>query len=181
MNSSEKVFYLKKNLRLASWIQLAVILGIIFLVLVAWTLMILFGFGGDIRLYLALLTGFVLLALSPTLLLNVSHLASRLKVSNQGLDYLSWPFYHIRCTWTQVQTVTQRKELIVHADILLLKSATEIGLPIAMFMRKRMGLDNQYFIPLNVWDSWPSGELADTLRDHAPFLFEKNLSMQSTQ
>ena len=163
-----------------SWIQLAGILGIVFLAIVARALIILLRVDTSLSLELALLTAVVILALSPVLLLNVSHLVSRLKVSDRGLDYLFWPYYHIRCTWDQVQSITRRKEMMVEADILLLKTATELGLPIGMHIRKRIGLGNQYFIPLNLWDGWPSGELAETLRQYAPFLFEKNLPTHST-
>ncbi len=170
MNKSERVFYLKKNLRLMSWIQLAGILGIVLVAMLGWALIILFRVGGDFRLELALITAVVMLALSPTLLLNISHLVSRLKISDKGLDYLYWPFYHIRCSWAEVHSITRRKEIVVEADVLLLRTATEVGFSITMLMRKRMGLDSQYFIPLNVWDGWPSGEFAETRRHYAPFL-----------
>jgi hypothetical protein len=98
-------------------------------------------------------------------------LMSRLIITKYGLDYRFWPTYHITCLWSDVDIITRRKEIVVNADILLLKNATELGKPITMAVRKKLGMDTQYFIPLNVLDGWPSGKLSEGLHIHAPQLF----------
>ena len=180
MGIVKKRFYLKKYLRRMSWIQLAVILGFVLVAALVWVFILVYSLAGTFQLFLAFMTVIVTLGLSPILLQNVSHLVSRLEVSDQGLDYLFWPYYHIRCSWAEVQSIARRREVVVEADVLLLKNATEVGLPIAMGMRKRLGLDTHYFIPLNVWDGWPSGDLAEALRHYATGLFEKQPSSTSS-
>ncbi len=95
---------------------------------------------------------------------------SYLKISPEGLEYQAWPTYHIRCAWDDVQALG-RRGLPMKADVLLLRQATELGRPITMRLRKRLGMDTQYFIPLNTIDGWPNGKLADALKRYAPQLF----------
>ena len=115
--------------------------------------------------FLFLMGGFVFVTSTLPILM------SRLIITEYGLDYRFWPTYHITCLWSDVDVITRRKEIVVNADILLLKNATEHGKPITMAVRKKLGMDTQYFIPLNVLDGWPSGKLSEGLRMHAPQLF----------
>jgi hypothetical protein len=110
----------------------------------------------------------VLILITHTLPIWLSHL----DVSDQGLEYQYWPTYHIRCAWEEVQEIGLRKE-VLPSEIILLKNATEIGRPITTKLRKKMGMDNQYFIPLNILSGWPQGELAAELQKHAPQLHER--------
>ncbi len=51
------------------------------------------------------------------------------------------------------------------------------GKPIAMKMRKALGLDTQYFIPLDILEGWPQGKLAEQMRHYAPHLFNESGTM----
>lgn len=102
-------------------------------------------------------------------------LFSYLDITEQGLEYRFWPTYHIQCSWADVETITQRREMMVTADVILLRSAKELGKPISMQLRKKLGLDTQYFIPLNVLAGWPQGKLRQALEHYAPQLFENKI------
>ena len=95
---------------------------------------------------------------------------ARLIVSEKGLEY-HWPTYHITCRWEDVDTIVQRTEMNTMAEILLLKNAQLIGTSETVEMRKRLGLDARHFIPLSTLEGWPTGKLADSLRQYAPQLF----------
>ncbi len=117
---------------------------------------------------------FAIASIASVVMLTVQALMmwlSFLLVSEEGLEYRYWPSYHVRCTWDDVEAIVQRRMALVTADVLLLRRATELGLPITMKMRKKLGMDMQYFIPLNIIRDWPTGRLADALRHHAPRLF----------
>jgi hypothetical protein len=96
-------------------------------------------------------------------------LISHLDVTEQGLEYQYWPTYHIRCKWNDLAIITKRREIIM-ADIIILNRAEELGLPITMTMRRFLGLGTQYFIPLNILDGWPKGELNNILQHYVPHL-----------
>ncbi len=179
MASSRKRFYLKKYLRFTYLLNIAVMLVVVLFLTWVWSLPAADTFGlftgqgnfSVLYLVLGLVTFFACFSLVTMLIMGITHLVSRLDLSDAGLDYLYWPYVHINCSWNDVQAITKRKE-VVQADIILLKRASETGLPITMTLRRILGLDTQYFIPLNILDGWPSGALAQELRDHAPQLFQ---------
>jgi hypothetical protein len=95
---------------------------------------------------------------------------SYLDVSESGLEYRYWFFYHIRCTWDDIENISIKRG-IVSADVIFLNQATEIGSQRTMKLRKMLGLDLQHYIPLNVMDGWPNGKLNELLRFYASRLF----------
>ncbi len=113
-----------------------------------------------------LLFGMVYLLVVTT----IPMLVSRLDVTDQGLEYRYWPVYQIRCQWKDVASLTKRREITL-VDTLLLNRAEELGWPVTMTIRRLLGMNTQYFIPLNTLEGWPDGRLAELLRQYVPHLF----------
>ncbi len=177
MQPLKERFFLKSSIRLLALLNLAIILIVLLFTLWLWSPLGEQFFGSipwfnlsGTRLFLFFMTVAALFSTIGILMMAISQFTSRLQLSDQGLDYMYWPYIHIRCSWGDVQAIVHRKE-IVEAEVLLLKRATETGLPITTQLRKWLMLDTQYFIPLNILDGWPSGDLANALRYHAPQLF----------
>jgi hypothetical protein len=124
-----------------------------------------------IQAVLLLLLVFFSIALVLVTAQSLSTLLSYLKVSQDGLECNLWPTYNIQCSWNDVQAITKRRE-ITDGDVIVLHKATEIGRPITMSLRKKLGLETQYFIPLDMLEGWPTGKLADAIKYYAPQLFD---------
>jgi len=106
-----------------------------------------------------------------------------LKVSPTGIEYRHWPSYGLRCKWDDIESLGKRTSLgIFTSDVLLLERVEPIGWQISMTVRRKLGLNPKYFVPLTGIKGWPNGELAEDLQQYAPHLFkEKNSVKQSFQ
>lgn len=174
----KKSFYLKPYLRASALFNLVAIGVLVALLASVWGLvtsgivpwLARANSNGSVWLVLGLVTIVLVIAILVMGLFAVSHLVSRLEVSDEGLDYLFFPYLHFRAAWDDVQELQTRRE-IVTADVILLKHATNLGVPLTMMLRKQLGMDLQYFVPLNILDGYPEGELKTALVHYAPRLF----------
>ena len=108
-----------------------------------------------------------------SLLIAATFLLTRLRVSPQGLDFSYWPYYAVRCSWSELDKLQRRQVLFLPADQILLRHATPYGPAITMTMRRVLRMSTQYFIPLTGLSGWPKGKLAPDPRAHAPHLFNE--------
>ncbi len=175
-NPFRKRFYFKFYLRVLSLANPLILLGFAaFLGLISVSII---NGSKNLQVFQYLFIFFILIidivVLACAVISIVGHtlpiLLSHLDVSEQGLEYNYWPTYHIRCTWDDVESITKRRE-VIKTDIILLRQATELGKPITMKLRKKLGMDTQYFIPLNVLDGWPRGKLQELLEQNVPWVF----------
>ncbi len=174
-----KRFYFKTYLRILSVVNPLVLFGVTILLIffsLAFFREVKASLLNNIFLLLVLIL-FPLLAIATfgnAMLVLVTHtipiFMSRLDITDAGLEYQYWPTYHIRCSWEDVECIKKKREIVM-ADVIMLWHATELGKPITMKIRKKLGMDLQYFIPLNVFDEWPGGEIRDLLMRYAPQAF----------
>ncbi len=116
--------------------------------------------------------GLLLLLLLVQLVLSVLAMffGNYLKLTPVGLEYRSWPYRHVRCSWTELKRVGK---YYLFYDAIYLKSFEIIGLSLALNKWwKLFNVTVQTPVLLSGMQGWPDGALAADLRQYAPQLFD---------
>lgn len=94
-----------------------------------------------------------------------------LKISFNGIEYLRWPYYGVRCTWDEVERLERRSLRGKNYDILYLRGGEPLGWQILAAIRRKFGISTRLAIPLTGFQGWPTGQLADDLCHYLPQIF----------
>ena len=163
-----------------------VILAVI-LVLIIWTSIIGIQFASDVDVNTnafivvlrILLTGSALSLATRGIIYIGQGLLSYLKTSPEGLEYRVWPFYTLRCRWEDVDRQVKLPKLFVTE--LRLKEGEQSGpkwiLRSALWFRRLFRMGSELAIPLNSFEGWKNGALAEDLRKNAPHAFEASVDV----
>ncbi len=93
---------------------------------------------------------------------------SFIRTSPDGIELKYVPFKHIRCAWSDVDKLGK---YLLLSDAIYLKSYEVIGPSISFKIPFKIFQPMQGMIGLSGYKGWPSGMLADDLRQYAPHLF----------
>ena len=99
----------------------------------------------------------------------ISRSRSYLLVSSAGLEFkFDLNSYHIKFQWNEIEKIGVKQSYFKY-DALFLKKAAPVGYNTYLF--DRISKDGQHIIPLEVFEGWPNGALADEFKHYAPYLF----------
>lgn len=95
-----------------------------------------------------------------------------LRVSSDGLEYLRWPYFGMRCRWKDVERLGKRRWATGREyDVLYLKRSAPYSWQLSTKIRQIFGINTNWGILLTGLQGWPTGQLADDLRHYVPHIF----------
>jgi hypothetical protein len=119
----------------------------------------------DLTAAFALAAGFVIILSILLMLLIGEVMFSYLQVSPEGIQYRFWPFYYLEFDWDDIESITQSRLLgIFPYDSMNVTVTNRSGYATTAVLKQSISLTD--------FQGWPKGQLAATLREYAPHLFE---------
>jgi hypothetical protein len=114
-----------------------------------------------------LAAGFVAILSILLMLLVGEVMFSYLQVSPNGIEYRLWPFYHLEFQWDDIESIKQSRLLGVFPyDSMTVVTTNRSSYSTTTVLNQSISLSD--------FQGWPKGELAATLREYAPHLFENS-------
>ena len=101
-----------------------------------------------------------------------------LKISSEQIEYQNWPYYGIICRWDEIKSLEKRKKYGFTFDVLVPDTFEHLGKGtfLGIKFRKKMGIKEETYIPLNLFSGWPNGKLAREIQKNTQHLFEEKES-----
>lgn len=100
-----------------------------------------------------------------------------LRVSPQGLEYLRWPYFGLRCGWDDIECLGKARTFTgKEYAALYLRRSDRFSWQLSTKIRQKLGLRTNWRIPLHDLQGWSADQLRDDLRHYVPHLFPEDRS-----